>query len=74
MIIIYHLVLNTIMKKTFYVNSCTLIRTIDTYSLYEILVQTLTKFRGKRRERISKLISKYGLIRLLEHKLRDEKL
>jgi predicted AAA+ superfamily ATPase len=49
-------------------------RTIDTYPLYEILVQTLTKFRGKRRERISKLISKYGLIRLLEHKLRDEKL
>jgi len=62
----YHLVLKPIMKKTSYVNSCTIIRIINTFALYEILVQTLTKFRG-RRELISKLISEHGLIRLLEH-------
>jgi hypothetical protein len=63
----YHLVLKPIMKKTSYVNSCTIIRIINTFALYEILVQTLTKFRGRRRELISKLISEHGLIRLLEH-------
>jgi hypothetical protein len=63
----YHLVLKPIMKKTSYVNSCTIIKIINTFALYEILVQTLTKFRGRRRELISKLISEHGLIRLLEH-------
>jgi glycosyltransferase involved in cell wall biosynthesis len=63
----YHLVLKPIMKKTSYVNSCTIMRIINTFTLYEILVQTLTKFRGRRRELISKLISEHGLIRLLEH-------
>jgi len=63
----YHLVLKPIMKKTSYVNSCTIIRIINTFALYEILVQTLTKFRGRRRELISKLISEHGLIRLLQH-------
>jgi hypothetical protein len=68
MIITYNIILNLIMKRNLHINLCTLIRTIDTYSLYEILVHTLTKFRGGKRERISMFISKYGLITLLERK------
>jgi len=74
LILLYHLNNFVLRKKNPYINLCTVIRTVDILTFYETLVHTLVKFRGKRRERISKLISKYGLIRLLEHKLRDEKL
>jgi hypothetical protein len=69
MTVMYHIILNLMMKRNPHINLCTLIRTIDTYSSYEILVHTLTKFRGGKRERISIFIYKYGLITLLERKL-----
>jgi hypothetical protein len=56
MIVMYHIILNLMMKKNPHINLCTLIKTIDTYSSYEILVHTLTKFRGGKRERISMFI------------------
>jgi hypothetical protein len=47
----YNIILLLRMKENPHINLCTLIRTINTYSLYEILVHTLTKFRGRKRER-----------------------
>jgi (heptosyl)LPS beta-1,4-glucosyltransferase len=66
-IIAYHLIFDLMIKTNPYINACTIFRTVDLYSFYEILVHTLTKFRGRRRTKISKLISTYGLIKLLEH-------
>jgi len=40
-------------------------------AFYELLVHTLIRFREKRRERLSEVISRYGLIRLLEFKYSD---
>jgi hypothetical protein len=51
MIAMYNIILLLRMKENPHINLCTLIRTINTYSLYEILVHTLTKFRGRKRER-----------------------
>jgi hypothetical protein len=56
-------------KRNPHINLCTFIRTIDTYSFYEVLVHTLMKFRGGKRERISMFVQKYGLTTLLERKL-----
>jgi hypothetical protein len=46
MTVMYHIIPNLMMKRNPHINLCTLIRAIDTYSSYEILVHTLTKFRG----------------------------
>jgi glycosyltransferase involved in cell wall biosynthesis len=56
MIAMYNIILLLRMKENPHINLCTLIRTINTYSLYEILIHTLTKFRGKKRESISMFI------------------
>ena len=69
MTVMYNIILNLMMKRNPHINLCTLIRTIDTYSFYEVLVHTLMKFRGGKRERISMFVQKYGLITLLERKL-----
>jgi hypothetical protein len=37
MTVMYHIILNLMMKRNPHINLCTLIRTIDTYSSYEIL-------------------------------------
>jgi hypothetical protein len=65
MTVMYHIIL--MMKRNPHINLCTLIRTIDTYSSYEILMHTLTKFRGGKGS--VNFIYKYGLITLLERKL-----
>jgi glycosyltransferase involved in cell wall biosynthesis len=71
LIILYNLINGFLKKQNPCMNLCTVMRTIDTAAFYELLVHILIKFRGKRRERLSKLISKYGLIRLLEPRYSD---
>jgi (heptosyl)LPS beta-1,4-glucosyltransferase len=68
-LILSRLVRDLLIRDNPYLNLCTILRTIDTYTYYEILVHTLTNFRGKRRTRMSKLVSQYGLIKLLEHEV-----
>jgi (heptosyl)LPS beta-1,4-glucosyltransferase len=71
LIILYNLINDLLKKQNPCMNLCTVMRTIDTAAFYELLVHILIKFRGKRRKRLSKLISRYGLIRLLELKYSD---
>jgi glycosyltransferase involved in cell wall biosynthesis len=71
LIILYNLINDVLKKQNPCMNLCTVMRTIDTATFYELLVHTLIKFRGKRRERLSKHISRYGLIRLLEPRYSD---
>ena len=70
-LVLGRLVVDLLIRDNPYLNLCTLLRTIDTYSYYDILVRTLTKFRGGRRTRMSRLISQYGLIKLLEHEVEN---
>jgi len=65
LIIIYQLIHSLTMKRNPYINVCTVTRAIYPYPFYEILVHTLMNFRGEKREKMSKLISRYGLIKLL---------
>ena len=66
LLILYYYVQDIILKLNPCLNICTALRTLYPYSYYEILVHTLIQFRGKRRTKISKLISQYGLIELLD--------
>jgi glycosyltransferase involved in cell wall biosynthesis len=70
-LILFNLVSYLLIKDNPYLNLCTVLRTIDTFSYYQMLVYTLMKFRGRRRTRMSKLISQYGLIKLLEHEVEN---
>jgi len=69
-LVTYRLVHDLAIRKNPYINLGTVIRTIYPNSFYEMLVHTLIRFRGKRGENISKLVSEHGLIKLLN--LEDE--
>jgi len=65
-VVIYRLIHDLAIRKNPHINLGTVVRTIYPDSFYEILVHTLMRFRGRKREKISKLISKYGVIKLLK--------
>jgi hypothetical protein len=69
LIILRRLIIDCIIKRNHGLNLCTLTRVVYPYSFYEIAESVLTRFRGKRRTQISKIIQKYGLIKLLEHEV-----
>jgi len=64
---LYIILKEILLKHNPSLNICTIIRTIDLFSYYEILVHTLIRFRGRKRTKLSKIISEHGLIKLLEH-------
>jgi len=66
LIILRRLIIDCIIKRNHGLNLCTLTRAVYPYFFYEIAESILTRFRDKRRTQISKIIQKYGLIKLLE--------
>ena len=63
LIYLYHILLSMRQGKLY--NKCTVMREFD-ISMYETLVHTLVKFRGKRERTLAKILSEKGLIKLLE--------